>query len=40
MSTIGVTIYCIQYIVTPDNILYVSLYFGVLFGYWRCFNYI
>lgn len=40
MSTIGITIYCIQYIVCPDKILYVSLYFGVLFGYWRCFNYI
>jgi len=40
MSTIGVTIYCLQYIFTPDKILYVSLYFGVLFGYWRCFNYI
>lgn len=40
MQTIGISIYCIQYIVTPNNIYYVSLYFGVLFGYWRCFNYI
>lgn len=40
MSTIGVSIYCIQYIVDKNKIFYVSLYFGVLFGYWRCFNYI
>ena len=40
LSTIGVSIYCIQYIVDKTKIFYVSLYFGVLFGYWRCFNYI
>lgn len=40
ISAAGVIYYCIQFMINKDSIVYFPLYIGVLFGYWRCFNFI